>query len=506
MLNIVVGIASLISLQIPAMPAGTPLAWVNDQTRWKQVGAALMAKAPEDVRQGDPYRKLKYLYGEYTDLIIKSGAPLNWNAQGRAQHGLTSWTCGSHATMLDGLFNGAGIKGLSMIYVHAGMSGTAASLGAGVNSDHGCLFIAVDGVPVAFDPWLPAFMSNKTYSNGLQLDFGGLPYPQWEMVVRHYGYDRFSTQEPAGQGVIWRDNVKKALEDANLVRKDGPKPPQPERSVGGGHWSLDKISAFTTNLPRYGPNSCAAAAVQGTFWAWVYETKGTETVLVRSKVTLNVAPSLAFLTPGTASFIATITEDRLPSGGAPSAWVDCLWSYGKANGDTIWNPGRPYVGIDRTGAIDPASAGPYVPTLTTSIPIPTGAQGGDLRIILASEAGGVHYMYKWSDKGSAPDEIKKPTFAGRWQTEFGIVEFKVKDRQVTGTYPHDSGRLQGQLSLDGFTVTGTWSEAPSFKSPNDAGDFEFRMSEDGKSFAGSYWYGTKKKNVPGKVWNGKLIE
>ena len=60
--------------------------------------------------------------------------------------------------------------------------------------------------------------------------------------------------------------------------------------------------------------------------------------------------------------------------------------------------------------------------------------------------------------------------------------------QVTGTYPHDSGKLVGYATGD--TLVGTWSEAPSYSPPNDAGDIQFTMSADGQSFTGIWRYGS----------------
>ena len=493
-------LASLFLSPFQGMPAGDPLKWVNDQSKWKQVGAALMAKAPSSVRAGSTYNKYKYLYGEYIDLLIKSGAPLNYSSGGRLQYGFDDFTCGSHATMIEGLFNGTSIKGTKFVYLQASVPDLASAAKKGVNMNHGSLFVLIEGMPFAFDPWLPAYLTTKTYSNRLELEFGGMPYQIWEMVMRHEGYTLFTTHEPKKGSIPWKSNVKEALEELNMIGKNPPDPPKPERPVNGPHWKLTKMSAFTNSLPRYGPNTCAAAAFENIYWNWVYE-NGTN--LMFSKLTMNLSPSIAFLTPGKASFVGTLIQDKFTSG-PDSSWVDITWTYSSRQGDKS-ELTRHYVSVDRTAALNPASAGPNTPTLNLMIDVPNGSSGEEFRLILSSEAGGVHYIYKWSDTGSAPPAALKPSFDGRWKTEWGTIELKVENRRVEGKYPHDSGRLVGEVSLDGITLKGKWSEGPTFAPPNDAGDFEFLLSDDGKSFKGRYWYGTRKAGDPGKVWNGTKI-
>jgi hypothetical protein len=92
------------------------------------------------------------------------------------------------------------------------------------------------------------------------------------------------------------------------------------------------------------------------------------------------------------------------------------------------------------------------------------------------------------------------TFEGTWDTSFGTLTLSISGNMVTGNYTHDDGRITGTVSPDGRTLTGTWSEAPSYQPPNDAGDVIFTLSPDGKSFTGSWWYGTQSGG--GSAWNG----
>jgi len=130
------------------------------------------------------------------------------------------------------------------------------------------------------------------------------------------------------------------------------------------------------------------------------------------------------------------------------------------------------------------------------------------RIELHFSPGGESFSGVWSYGDGEPagewTGTKVPadavvTVAGRWSTDFGILELKVAGQEVTGTYSHDGGRVQGALSADGTTLTGSWSEAPSYAPPEDAGTFVFTFSPDRSSFSGRWSYGDAE---PSGVWNG----
>lgn len=486
--------------QTPQMPAGTIHDWVNNQSKWKQVGIALIAKAPAEVRSGDELTKLNFLYRQYCDMIVQQSAPLNSTRTGRYWYGQDSWTCGGHAFQLEGLFNGAGIKGLTTFLIKGSMSDPEKAAKAGVNREHGALFAVFDGTAFAYDPWLPAFITNSTYRNELQRDFGGLPSIMWELVMFHQGYDRFTAYEPEDQEPPYKPRLLLALQDAKAKVDNNPNPIKPERPVLGGHWRLDKMSIVAAQSISGKLGSAAFFAYKNELWAWRYE----DGALVRNRLTIALAPSLAFLTPGSKNLIARIREER-SNGVGPTGWFDFMWQ--PSSGEYKHR----YAGVDRVGNISPEQAGPYTDVLECDVPVPTPTPDGEFRLVFSAggktaDGGGVHYIYKWSGVGSVPEEIAKPTFAGRWQTEWGAIELTIKGRELKGTYPHDSGRLVGTVSLDGMTVTGTWSEAPTFKPPKDSGEFEFKLSEDGKKFKGLYWYGKRDPKVAGKVWDGKKIE
>jgi hypothetical protein len=92
-------------------------------------------------------------------------------------------------------------------------------------------------------------------------------------------------------------------------------------------------------------------------------------------------------------------------------------------------------------------------------------------------------------------------FEGDWQTTWGVMTIKMNGQRLTGTYPHDQGRIEGTVSEDGTTFTGTWSEAPSYSPPNDAGPVIFKLSADKMTFEGHYGQQSKQYN-----WTGKRIE
>jgi hypothetical protein len=90
--------------------------------------------------------------------------------------------------------------------------------------------------------------------------------------------------------------------------------------------------------------------------------------------------------------------------------------------------------------------------------------------------------------------------SGTWKTSFGLMTLTQDGSHVTGSYPHDSGKIQG--TLEGNVLRGSWSESPSYKPPKDAGDLEFVFSEDGRNFTGTWRYGSQKQSWDGK-WTGE---
>ena len=90
--------------------------------------------------------------------------------------------------------------------------------------------------------------------------------------------------------------------------------------------------------------------------------------------------------------------------------------------------------------------------------------------------------------------------SGTWKTSFGLMTLTQAGSHVTGSYPHDGGKIEGTLEEN--VLRGNWSERPSYKPPKDAGDLEFTFSEDGRKFTGTWRYGSQKQSWDGK-WTGE---
>jgi hypothetical protein len=95
------------------------------------------------------------------------------------------------------------------------------------------------------------------------------------------------------------------------------------------------------------------------------------------------------------------------------------------------------------------------------------------------------------------------SFAGVWKTNFGNITVTQEGNDINGTYTHDNGKIEG--TMEGKVVKGRWSEAPSYKPPNDAGEFEFVIAEDGNAFQGKWCYGFEGKGWR-RGWNGTRIK
>ena len=80
-------------------------------------------------------------------------------------------------------------------------------------------------------------------------------------------------------------------------------------------------------------------------------------------------------------------------------------------------------------------------------------------------------------------------WAGTWDSgQWGEMKLTQNGSTVTGTYTWDEGKIEG--TVFGNMLRGTWSESPSYSSPDDAGDFEFTLSSDDNSFTGKWRYGS----------------
>lgn len=90
-------------------------------------------------------------------------------------------------------------------------------------------------------------------------------------------------------------------------------------------------------------------------------------------------------------------------------------------------------------------------------------------------------------------------WTGEWNTNWGVMSITQSGSVIRGAYTHDHGKLEGTAS--GRTITGRWSEAPSYAGPNDAGPIKFTLAADGKSFSGTWNY----DGGGGGSWSGTRL-
>ncbi len=84
------------------------------------------------------------------------------------------------------------------------------------------------------------------------------------------------------------------------------------------------------------------------------------------------------------------------------------------------------------------------------------------------------------------------SWAGVWNTNWGVMTLSQNGNQVTGTYTHFEGKLSGMVT--GNVLSGRWDNVQ-----NTTGKFQFTMAADCNSFSGFYGYN---EGTPGYPWNG----
>ncbi len=87
-----------------------------------------------------------------------------------------------------------------------------------------------------------------------------------------------------------------------------------------------------------------------------------------------------------------------------------------------------------------------------------------------------------------------------YNTNQGTLTLIQVGSDVFGTYTHDKGEISGTLT--GNTFRGTWSEAPEYAPPHDAGECEFVFSDNCRSFTGHWRYGFTGAWGPSAQWSG----
>jgi hypothetical protein len=95
----------------------------------------------------------------------------------------------------------------------------------------------------------------------------------------------------------------------------------------------------------------------------------------------------------------------------------------------------------------------------------------------------------------AAGQVQLANWTGTWSCgTWGKLTLTQSGSKVTGTYTYKQGKFEGYAT--GNTLIGIWSEEPTYKEPDHAGDTQFNMAADGKSFTGNWRYG------PTGTWTG----
>jgi len=93
-----------------------------------------------------------------------------------------------------------------------------------------------------------------------------------------------------------------------------------------------------------------------------------------------------------------------------------------------------------------------------------------------------------------PPQFTVETILGIYHSDFNELTMARKGNQVTGTYKHRNGRVEG--TINGYTVTGMWYQ------DNGKGKFIFEFNADFSKFTGKWGYNDAE---PNSQWNGTRI-
>lgn len=95
---------------------------------------------------------------------------------------------------------------------------------------------------------------------------------------------------------------------------------------------------------------------------------------------------------------------------------------------------------------------------------------------------------------ASPQPVTTPVQSmGPYESTWGLLTIQRTGSQITGTYPHKSGRIRG--TLNGQTLIGRWAQS------NGEGRITFHFASDFSSFKGVWGDGDAE---PTKTWDGRL--
>jgi len=128
------------------------------------------------------------------------------------------------------------------------------------------------------------------------------------------------------------------------------------------------------------------------------------------------------------------------------------------------------------------------------------------RIVFEFNADFTQFTGKWSYNQDEPSsewngektgilaEKALDSASGNYETDFSKMSLHQEGNQVTGTYEHDNGRIEGTLT--GRILRGWWYQTQS------KGRFVFEFNADFTQFTGKWGYN---EDEPSSEWNGKKI-
>jgi hypothetical protein len=88
----------------------------------------------------------------------------------------------------------------------------------------------------------------------------------------------------------------------------------------------------------------------------------------------------------------------------------------------------------------------------------------------------------------APAGAAEGKFAGKWNTDYGLLTMTQDGNKVKGVYYDGTASLEGTVEKNRLTFT--------YTEPGLEGDGEFELAADGKSFTGKW------RSKGGQTWNG----
>jgi len=96
---------------------------------------------------------------------------------------------------------------------------------------------------------------------------------------------------------------------------------------------------------------------------------------------------------------------------------------------------------------------------------------------------------------AGPAGAAEPSFAGEWDTTYGLMKLKVDGPKVSGTYQYEGGGIHDiRGTLEGLKWQFTYQE------PGVTGEGSFTLAADGQSFTGRW---REKGGGTWQTWTGR---